>query len=1310
MSSWLIHSRRWGGHLWFALAILLVLLALLIGGFRAFVPYLDHYRDDILGWVEQEYAIHLNAGEITAYWHQFGLNLDIKQVELEQSEQAVLRFIHGDVSLRLDLIESLKTRALQFDEVKLARAKVIFTPQNLSPSSQPNGQVRDVVRRLLFQRFDAFELTKSQLLIVSDGESLPPIQIERLSWLNNGLHHQGIGEAQFNAFPGQYTDFIVNFSEDETDPNIFTGQLFVEVGNVEFHPYLTPFVSDDIELTTSLLNFQSWVDFSQQGIEQINLQLGENNLAWQGQRKHSLTLNQGQLIARPVGSGWQVISDQLAIVLDEHQSYPLAMSYRSEPPRRQLQLQSLPAVLLPPLTELLHGSLPLPIDSTGVTGRIESLVFDHHQDKGWQLWFDMAELGWQAKAWLPGVPQIDAHVYTRSEGGYAHIQMGEQVIGSGALFYEPLLMDKLDTRLQWRKSSSGWLVQADELALSVMDLELAASGQVAFPDGEDSSPQLSLYGELALSDATSAKYYLPLNYIQNTADYLARAIKAGVSDDGQFLWHGELGEFPYAAKQGIFQARLPLREARFHFWDGWPALNHMDLNLLFENDGLWMDSTKVLIDDVVVEQIHAAIPRLGKGAVLSIDATIAENDLIPVRAFVEHSPLQNSVGATLSSFDFTGNVAADLALSIPLQAGRTPDVSGTVRLLEVDGHLPALPDHSLEHISGEVHFDGVRVHANEITAMLQMQPVQVNFVTDKQPEHYQADVNVTGEWPVTALHHYLPNWLAERVSGNMAWQSQVTAKIDARGVRTDILFDSDMQGVAADFPQPFHKLAKQRWPAHAAVTVAPTGNVQFDLTIADKLQLAEQFNRGNTTPSLIWVGLGHVQRPALRTGDAILDASVDEMIFADWWPVIRQITTAESEQGGLAIRNMRVDAQELDVWSVPFSDVSLSATSSPFSWVAELRSRETESLLTFDKRNQQWNLQADYVDLPAFWVNEEETALPAEAPREEHDKAVVSAIDPSGLPAMDLLCLKCTVGPYHLGELRLNLVPTESGNGLMASEGWMRLPDGQFNLTQAHWLKQGQSSVTDVKGTISAHEASALLSSIDASLELPVKKSKLNAEIQGGWQGSPFDFSLRGVNASAFVKLGEGYIPNLSDQGTRVFSVLSVDSLLRKLRLDFSDLLDEGMFYSGMKGDFTLVNGVASSQIKMDGVAGDMEIDGSTDLLSRQLDYKVLFYPDITASLPMLGFITTANPVTGLAVFALSEVLSPVVDVITGIEFSVTGTAASPVITETKRTRKEYEVRPYPYLPDKQPTKKGTPSLEPATQPDKSGLPVGSQS
>ena len=115
------------------------------------------------------------------------------------------------------------------------------------------------------------------------------------------------------------------------------------------------------------------------------------------------------------------------------------------------------------------------------------------------------------------------------------------------------------------------------------------------------------------------------------------------------------------------------------------------------------------------------------------------------------------------------------------------------------------------------------------------------------------------------------------------------------------------------------------------------------------------------------------------------------------------------------------------------------------------------------------------------------------------------------------------------------------------------------------------------------------------------------------------------------------------------------------------------MFYSELKGDFSLKDGVAyTDNVLMKGAAGDLSVVGNTNLNNSELDYRMTYKPNLTSSLPVLAWIATLNPVTFLAGVALDEVITS--SVIAEINFEVTGNLDEPQFKQVSRKNKNISV------------------------------------
>lgn len=90
-------------------------------------------------------------------------------------------------------------------------------------------------------------------------------------------------------------------------------------------------------------------------------------------------------------------------------------------------------------------------------------------------------------------------------------------------------------------------------------------------------------------------------------DYLSTAIQGGKVNTAKLLWYGELGDFPYKEHNGMFQAWVGLKDAKFSFDTAWPTITDLQLDLLFENDAMYLDSKSATLNGVHAKRITGRI-------------------------------------------------------------------------------------------------------------------------------------------------------------------------------------------------------------------------------------------------------------------------------------------------------------------------------------------------------------------------------------------------------------------------------------------------------------------------------------------------------------------------------------------------------------------------------------------------------------------------------------------------------------------------------------------------------------------------------
>jgi len=184
-----------------------------------------------------------------------------------------------------------------------------------------------------------------------------------------------------------------------------------------------------------------------------------------------------------------------------------------------------------------------------------------------------------------------------------------------------------------------------------------------------------------------------------------------------------------------------------------------------------------------------------------------------------------------------------------------------------------------------------------------------------------------------------------------------------------------------------------------------------------------------------------------------------------------------------------------------------------------------------------------------------------------------------------------------------------------------------------------------------------------------VRRGKGRMEGQVAWVGSPLGLDYPSMNGQFNVNIESGQFLKADPGLAKLLGVLSLQSLPRRLTLDFTDVFSEGFAFDFVRGDVAISQGVASTNnLQMKGVNAAVLMEGSADIARETQDLKVVVVPEINAGTASL-IATVINPAIGLGTFLAQYFLRrPLMEAATQ-EFHIDGSWADPKITKVEKRR-----------------------------------------
>ncbi len=167
---------------------------------------------------------------------------------------------------------------------------------------------------------------------------------------------------------------------------------------------------------------------------------------------------------------------------------------------------------------------------------------------------------------------------------------------------------------------------------------------------------------------------------------------------------------------------------------------------------------------------------------------------------------------------------------------------------------------------------------------------------------------------------------------------------------------------------------------------------------------------------------------------------------------------------------------------------------------------------------------------------------------------------------------------------------------------------------------------------------------------------------QGEWPASPFGDRFTGAAGELHLTLQNGQLREVEPGAGRLFGLLSLSALPRRLLLDFSDVFSSGLSFDSLSGDFVIQDGNAyTGNVQLDGPVADVLLVGRTGLATRDYDQVAVVDAHISAALPVAGALA-AGPQVAAVVLLLSQLLKDPLESATQTRYHITGPWDNPQV------------------------------------------------
>ncbi|GHE99254.1 DUF3971 domain-containing protein [Thalassotalea profundi] len=1253
------------------------------------MPYAHNYRLDFQDYINSTYQSNIIIGSLHMDWKSSGPSMIANNVSFLQTDGAEV-FI-AEVDFHLDFWRSLQqlnlvTKALTLEGVK------VFVDETLINQTADNQQLTmlDNVTDLFLQRINRFSLINSQVIYRTEKNERTFL-ISQLNWLNRGEHHKAEGQVIIDGLTSNNLNISLAVKGQKFKE--MQGMLYVEANQVNITPWLDKVFAIKNEDTHSSINFDAWLSISQGEISKVQVDIGETQIAWQHLANiQTFDIQQGQLLINNIidNQNYSLSTSPLTFSSNKRLWQPLSIELTAKNNQYNGYISSIDtegiAQLIPLFTdnktvrELLYGLAP--------KGLVENLFWQIRDEKV-SAHAEFSQLSLNYSNGIPSINNLSGEILYREQQMLMKVEGNEGYLDFKDHFIKPISYQTLAASVSLFFQEKGVLAYANEIKL--LSEELTLTGELAIDARNNLPISMALLADIQKVDAKNAPHYYPQKLMGNSLiNYLNSSLVSGHVTQAQVLFNGPLADFPFTDHQGVFTVDAELTDSLFKFNEQWPAIENFHGNLNFTNNSMLITGRSGFLKGIDVTGVTAQIDELVGSQLLLINADFNKTQASAVTSLMQQSPLKQSVGSVLEQVKIGDNISGSFALTIPLEDSTKTEARGTVNFANNDILLQN-PEMNFEQVNGQLTFVNDVITTKDIALMWRGMPLTLDVIAKSTQDFYQTDININANWPQNTWQKQLPEKLTQYGEGSLEWQGELTLKNAKNGEFSyELSVLSDLNTTQLNLPEPFKKASKEKRSVFAKAK-GDNHRSTIDAVVGEHMNFYGVLEHDLVAFSRAHLILGQEDMLLPLSGFHITANLIDANL-TQWQPFVNDIIDSVSEFSdqnlagdGVPLlakpQRIRGNIGKLNVLDEVLDDVAFTMSDQQAWWLLELNSEQVRADIKFYPNwlEQGLSIDADFINIPRTIATsttqdldeEQIQVIPILEKTEqeiiEENRVIENVFN--HIPPVVFSCKHCQYNGLDLGQVNFQM-KRGNDNTILVDNFVAKRQDNNINF-DLKWQKQVDHYTTSIKGKLSIDDLEQEFKQLGfASL---IKDSGMEATYDITWRGAPYQWNVATLNGDFETELNDGYLADVDDKGLRIFSVLSLQSLVRKLTLDFRDIFSDGMFYSEIKANAHIKDGVLyTDNAKMQGAAGDLSIKGNTDLVVGNLDYRMSYKPNFSASLPAIAWIATLNPVTFLGALALDEVL--ISKVWSEFNFELTGNVDEPNLREVNRKSQNISV------------------------------------
>lgn len=806
----------------------------------------------------------------------------------------------------------------------------------------------------------------------------------------------------------------------------------------------------------------------------------------------------------------------------------------------------------------------------------------------------------QAFGGIPQIGPVSGEIHAEGMRGVFDFESASGDFALPDIFPVPWQSQRLSGALAFDRSEQGLVVRGENLLVADAHQHVVGSLRLDLPREGEQSMHVEL---LADANERALPSLLPIDLETDISEFLLRGIESVAVRGGRISYSGPLGANIDRNRREL-SMYFPMATYRLRPLEQWPAFSGADGQVRFSGKRARVQLTSaefggLTVRDVDVRQTDADAGLLSIRGALSGDAETA------LRVLDGAGIKPDALGRDVI---FDGRLTGQVDLLAPVEGAaprgivaiETEDLTvGITGLNEPITGLVGRAEYNLE--------SGFR--ASSLSGALLGDAITLDVVADDDGVEVQA----AGRLATQNVSQLVGLGFSEALlSGVADW----TAKIQQQSGLLQVLLQTDGVGIESQLPFPLTKSAAT--PGAILVELNQAGDAQqMTAQIFADTEVSARLDQRPLALSVVTPEIDLLDWAQLP-GDADQDTTVSLLLNLERVRVGE--TSLKVDQAAV---NLRPDSLE-----VSFAGEEL----------AGRVQRLGEAPVAINLERLILAPASDFL------------APPGDDP--------LVGFDPGSLPSARIQVSDLRRGEKRYQDLELVVV---SGASRLDVTRLAFTRDGQRFFGELAWIGAAEGGETALVLRADGPALGGFLRVNESEPLLEAKAGQFSADL--AWSGSPLAFSMLTATGQFQLQLENGRFFDLGNSAEvlRLFGILNIDTLTRRLRLDFLDLVQPGVAFDRVsaRGQLDAAVLTLDPELVMQGPSAGFRLTGNANLRSQTLDQTLEVDIPLTNNLPLASVLLGA-PQIGGAIYLVEKALGTKIIKVGKTDYRIEGSFDDP--------------------------------------------------